>query len=307
MTTIGQALASAREEAGCSVQRLHETTRISGTVIRAMERDDFAACGGDFYARGHLRTICRTLGVDAGPLLARFDAEYAEAPAQPRSLAEVSAEGGAAPARAPGAVAGFEADPGDEDATGDEAETGERNEGEDPGEPEGEAATPPGGWLRWAVAAVAIAIAAAVLVWANLGEPEEEAAQVSVRSAGDPAPPDEPRPVQDWEAEQRRAELQAAEAERRAAEAEGDGEVTLHVEVRESTWASVYDGDGDALFAGILDEGESRDWTAPGRLRLHLGDAGSVRLRVNGEDLGVPGDSGEVARLTFDARDPGRG
>ena len=55
---------------GSTVDQLAERTRIRPHVIESIEVDDFAPCGGDFYARGHLRTLARVLGVDAAPLLA---------------------------------------------------------------------------------------------------------------------------------------------------------------------------------------------------------------------------------------------
>ena len=42
-------------------------------MIESIEVDDFAPCGGDFYARGHLRTLARVLGQDPAPLLQKFD------------------------------------------------------------------------------------------------------------------------------------------------------------------------------------------------------------------------------------------
>ena len=57
-------------------------------MIESIEVDDFAPCGGDFYARGHLRTLARVLGVDAAPLLAAYDERYADAPIDPRRVFE---------------------------------------------------------------------------------------------------------------------------------------------------------------------------------------------------------------------------
>lgn len=48
-------------------------TRIRATLIRAIETDDFRMCGGTVYARGHIRSIARVVGVDPGPLIAEFD------------------------------------------------------------------------------------------------------------------------------------------------------------------------------------------------------------------------------------------
>lgn len=70
--TIGETLASARAERGLSVEDIAATTRIRGAIIRAIEADDFAPCGGAVYARGHIRSIAAALGVDAAPLLEEF-------------------------------------------------------------------------------------------------------------------------------------------------------------------------------------------------------------------------------------------
>jgi cytoskeletal protein RodZ len=85
---IGPQLASARERLRLTVDQLADRTRIRPHVIEAIEIDDFAPCGGDFYARGHLRTLARVLGVDAAPLLATYDDTYADAPIDPRRVFE---------------------------------------------------------------------------------------------------------------------------------------------------------------------------------------------------------------------------
>ena len=68
---IGPELAAARTRLGLSVDQLADRTRIRPHVIESIEVDDFAPCGGDFYARGHLRTLARVLGIDVTPLLTR--------------------------------------------------------------------------------------------------------------------------------------------------------------------------------------------------------------------------------------------
>lgn len=85
---IGPVLAGARRRLGLSVDQVAERTRIRPHVIEAVEVDDFAPCGGDFYARGHLRTLARVLGVDAAELVQRYDDEYADAPIDARRVFE---------------------------------------------------------------------------------------------------------------------------------------------------------------------------------------------------------------------------
>jgi hypothetical protein len=85
---IGPELAAARTRLGLSVDELADRTRIRPHVIEAIEVDDFAPCGGDFYARGHLRTLARVLGKDVTPMLEHFDARYATAPINARRVFE---------------------------------------------------------------------------------------------------------------------------------------------------------------------------------------------------------------------------
>ena len=93
---IGPEFAAARTRLGLTVDALADRTRIRPHVIESIEVDDFAPCGGDFYARGHVRTLARVLGVDAAPLLAAYDERYADAPVNPRRVfeAELASSGG---------------------------------------------------------------------------------------------------------------------------------------------------------------------------------------------------------------------
>ncbi len=92
---IGPELAAARTRLALTVDQLAERTRIRPHVIESIEVDDFAPCGGDFYARGHLRTLARILGVDAAPLLASYDERYADAPINARRVFEAELATGA--------------------------------------------------------------------------------------------------------------------------------------------------------------------------------------------------------------------
>lgn len=85
---IGPVLVRARERIGLTVDSLAERTRIRPHVIEAIEVDDFAPCGGDFYARGHLRTLGRVLGLEPGPLVKLYDERYADAPVNARKVLE---------------------------------------------------------------------------------------------------------------------------------------------------------------------------------------------------------------------------
>jgi hypothetical protein len=92
---VGPELAAARTRLNLTVDQLADRTRIRPHVIEAVEVDDFEPCGGDFYARGHLRTLARVLGIDVAPLLASYDERYAHAPINPRRVFEAELATGA--------------------------------------------------------------------------------------------------------------------------------------------------------------------------------------------------------------------
>ena len=85
---IGPELAASRTRIGLSVDELADRTRIRPHVIESIEVDDFTPCGGDFYARGHIRTLSRVLGKDPVPLLQIYEARYAHAPVNARKVFE---------------------------------------------------------------------------------------------------------------------------------------------------------------------------------------------------------------------------
>ena len=74
--SIGDTLAEARRQSGLTVTQVSERTRIRETIIRGIEQNDFSACGGDFYARGHIRSIAAVVGADPDPLIRDYDAEH---------------------------------------------------------------------------------------------------------------------------------------------------------------------------------------------------------------------------------------
>ncbi len=79
--SIGEELAEARRRAGLTVSEVSQRTRIRETIVRAIEADDFAGCGADFYARGFIRAIARAVGADAAPLIRDYDAAHRPPPA----------------------------------------------------------------------------------------------------------------------------------------------------------------------------------------------------------------------------------
>ena len=79
--SIGSALRQARIDAGLTVDDVSNATRVRIAIVQAIEQDNFDACGGDVYARGHIRTLARAVHIDPDPLLTQYAAGHGGRPA----------------------------------------------------------------------------------------------------------------------------------------------------------------------------------------------------------------------------------
>jgi cytoskeletal protein RodZ len=86
---LGEVLYSARTAAGLSIDDLASITSIRAGLISKMESNDFSDCGGDIYARGHLRNLAPKLGLDANQLVEIYNEEHS---IESRSINEMLAE-----------------------------------------------------------------------------------------------------------------------------------------------------------------------------------------------------------------------
>jgi cytoskeletal protein RodZ len=80
--SLGALIAKSRTDARLSIEDLAKVTNIPATLLRDMENNNFAKCGGETYARGHLRNMAAKLGVDERIFLELFENEVT-APAKP--------------------------------------------------------------------------------------------------------------------------------------------------------------------------------------------------------------------------------
>ena len=73
--SLGSMITKARKDAGLSIDDLSAATNIRGPLLREMEANNFSQCGGETYARGHLRNIAIKLKVDPQIFLTAFEDE----------------------------------------------------------------------------------------------------------------------------------------------------------------------------------------------------------------------------------------
>ncbi|WP_063843035.1 helix-turn-helix domain-containing protein [Sphaerimonospora mesophila] len=242
--SVGAALSEARQRADLTVAQLSDRTRIREGVIEGIERDDFSVCGGDFYARGHIRALAGSLGLDAEDLVRQYDELHA---------------GSRSPVRASAVFRG-------EDLVRNRSRHAPS-------------------WTMAVAVALALVVVFAVvrLLSGSGGKAGETAAQlpIAVPNAG------------------------AHQAHEPGRPAQARGVVTLKAVAKKPTWVNVRDGQGHKVFQGTLTQGKATTWTAKGRMRVTVRDAGAVRLEVNGKDVGALGKDGQTVVRTFEAGGPG--
>ena len=73
--SLGALITKSRTAARLSIEDLSTMTNIPGSLLREMENDNFANCGGETYARGHLRNIAVALKVNPETFLSLYAEE----------------------------------------------------------------------------------------------------------------------------------------------------------------------------------------------------------------------------------------
>ena len=71
------------------------------------------------------------------------------------------------------------------------------------------------------------------------------------------------------------------------------GGVTVELVISQPSWVQILTDDIEA-FEGVLQPGESRNWTGQNRVAIRAGNAGGVEVIVNGISRGVMGAEGQV-------------
>ena len=80
--SLGAFIAKSRTDARLSIEDLSTMTNIPASLLREMENNNFKKCGGETYARGHLRNMAAKLEIDERAFLDLFEIEVA-APEKP--------------------------------------------------------------------------------------------------------------------------------------------------------------------------------------------------------------------------------
>lgn len=77
--------------------------------------------------------------------------------------------------------------------------------------------------------------------------------------------------------------------------------------VKGQSWVGIQDSAGAQVFSGRIYSGQSQTFSDAQLLNVTIGNAGAVKLKVNGKDLGTPGNIGEVVHLSFSPNQSNQG
>jgi cytoskeleton protein RodZ len=70
--SVGSQLRAAREQHGLSLEAVADRVKLRSSIVLAIEDNDFTACGGDVYARGHVHALASLLGLNPDELVAEM-------------------------------------------------------------------------------------------------------------------------------------------------------------------------------------------------------------------------------------------
>lgn len=280
---IGSQLTAAREEQGISLGQAADETRIRPQYLAAMEAGDFDALPDYTVARGFLRSYASYLGLDPEPLVQAFREAVAEELEEPvrRQLVggphvmEIDLSRRGAPLF--------------------------------------------GRLLSWG-AVIVLVLAAGYWLWAQgrlplsasstiprtsppetvtpLPSPSPSATSsaelAGVRDQATPTPTvtptPSPTPLPTPTAQPTRTPTAALSPTPVEA-------VVIRAELVDRTWLRVV-VDGTTVVEGLYEPGTTFTWQGR-EVEIRTGNAGGTRLEVNGEDLGVLGEQGEVQHWIF--------
>jgi cytoskeleton protein RodZ len=256
--TVGETLSHARRQHGLSVDDVAADTCIRATLISAIEADSFEQCGGAVYARGHIRSIARVVGVDPEPLVTEFNEAAGLSPSGLTGREGPGSNAVVAVAAAATGAKGFE-----------------------------RAQRSGSHWtIAMAAALVAICGIAAVGLWSSHSSGHHPAHRSSALSAG-ATDRSTPKVVPSGP---------TSTPPKTSTDVVPSPHATMAVKtLRGESWVSITTKTGKQIYQGLIAEGHVKTFTNRHGLTYTIGNAPAVDVVVNGNDIGSPPASGAVA------------
>lgn len=327
MEPIGQTLRDARERKGVTLQEAREALRIHAGYLDSLEAEEFDKLPAPAYARAFIRQYAAYLGLDPEPLVAAYNASagtetpslnvgWSAAPAVKSSWSIRAVPAIATTILAVVLLGGvywahlFLVGKEEARRALEEAEKTRKT-------PVARKAPAPAG-ARGVQAPEAASVAtqpgkaaaeapakaepaglhpAAKPVAPPTSVPATPAVPVQPSGAATP----QPAPGRQAQGAQGSASGAATLDESSATPAQSGVHTTLRATA--PCWVRIV-ADGKPVFEGTLQPGTERTWSAGKVIEMTMGNAGGVRLVVDGKELGAAGRPGEVVRRVFRAESP---
>ena len=261
--TLGSVIAKARKDAGLSIEELANVTNLRPTLLREIEKDDFSHCGGDTYARGHVRNMAKNLKADEKEFLRLYDEEQS---IEKRTMKDLLIE---------------------------------YNVMRQPNEARKVSWKV---LVAISVASLGI-VGIAQITISRTSTLETITPAVTSTPSPSPSPTlsESPSPSPTPALSESPTQSPSAEPSAQSSFSTGTGVEVVVNALRAKTWLFVSDASGRTLFSGLMSKGTSRIFTSDVRLDLKVGNAGGVDVQVNGK-IGVPiGGNGEVVSVSYGA------
>ncbi len=243
------------------MQRVAQDTRISLRHLQSLEEGQYQNLPGGMYNRAFLRSYCAYLGLDPGSLLTRYEQE-----SEPHGDKVVKARAlspylSQEPFRFPPVLVWSLMF----------------------------LASVVGLWFsrRWISSVFSPYFSRPPATRMETHEPNPPPAQ---QHAGEPALVRAPTPPADATA--------ASVSIQASLERPVPGAIQLRLDAVEPCWISVT-GDGKRMLSKLLQPGEGQSFAADNAFDLILGNAGGVKLKINGKPVRSLGPSGSVIRFTI--------
>ena len=260
--SIGDALAEARSRAGLTITQVSQRTCIRETIIRGIERGDFSACGGDFYARGHIRSIARAVGADPDELVREYDATHGS----PQAIRAAEVFEPATPIKLR------------------------------------ERRSPSWSVAMVLVLAVVVGVGVYRLIAGSGHPATVRAASAQAKrtAARHPAHPARPASAPASGSAPASASASASpSASASASPAAGGHQVVIKLTAIQDCWVEFTRPGGAYLMQAYISRGGSKTWEFWHAVNMKIGNPGGILLNVNGKNLGRPGSPGQPVTLTL--------
>jgi cytoskeleton protein RodZ len=285
MTAIGETLRCERMRRNLDLEQISRELKISPRFLDAIESEQFDRLPGRVFAKSFVRQYARLLGLDEEGLAAEIQ-QVLEPEPEPAPPAPVAPVGAKSYSHLPRMRAW--------EMVGD----GDRAWRASP--------------LRALLSVVAVvALCAGVYSWwqaRRSAAPPAPAATAERRPAAEPsrrpaaatpplqtaaAPPPQALGSADRSASEPFVPGSANPQGPGAAPAASNAPVQVQLTADEPVWVRAR-SDGKFLFSGTLEPNQSRNLDAGGTVELLLGNAGGIRISVNGKPIGAVGPKGQV-------------